>query len=394
MKTILLSVKTFPPNFTGAGLRAFRLSGRMYQKYGFHFRALCTEPSDEEDINNEYLTVKRMSSSLDNLLLRPISMLITSVNIYRYLNKHKNDIETIHFFSFGIINRIIMAVNVIAFKKKTILEITQDGDDDPISLIQKGIKNKLLKKWTLHLLKRIDRFTVLSKFSYDSCLKVGIDNSKIWHRPNPIDETIFGSIAFKEKSAIRTKLGIPDKFVLLNVGLIQPRKNQLFLCECIKYLNNDNALLLLIGPTKPDFMFYEDEINEYLSDNGLRGKVKLLGNKENINEYMIAADSLVFASKNEGFCNVLAESTMSGLPIISLYSDGYYPYVTSETGVMLNERETESSDVIERFTEEVRLMMNQYGEVDREVIRQYAKEKFSAKKIDEGYKSLYDGLNA
>jgi len=90
---------------------------------------------------------------------------------------------------------------------------------------------------------------------------------------------------------------------------------------------------------------------------------------------------------------VLAESTMSGLPIISLYSDGYYPYITSDTGVMLNEKETEANDVMERFVEEMQLLKYRFSNVNREAIRQYAKDQFSAKKIDEGYNVLYDSLN-
>ncbi|MCP3666483.1 MAG: glycosyltransferase [Gammaproteobacteria bacterium] len=393
-KSILFAIKTFPPNFTGAGLRAYRMMERLHCKYGLCFRVLCTENSHEKDNNNNnYLSVKRIPLLFSNSLLFPFSAVLMIINIFKYLKKYKDDISIIHYFSFGLVNRIIMMINIIIFKKKTILEITQDGDDDPESLLQKGVKNILLRRWTLYLLRKIDYFTVQSKFSYDSCISVDILKSKIWHRPNPVDEKIFGVISFKEKECIKKKLDISNKFVLLNVGLIQPRKNQLFLCECFKQLKDNDAVLLLIGPTKNEHQFYEDEIIDYINSNGLAGRVKLLGHKENIHEYMIAADVLVFSSTNEGFCNVLPESAMSGLPIISLFSNGYYPYVTNIIGKMFNESETNAEDVVESFAVEVLSWKGRCSSIDREKIRQYALSQFSSEIIDEGYKDIYESFN-
>jgi len=385
MTDVLIAVKQFPPDFSGAGLRAFKLASRMVKKFDYNYHVLCRQVGTVQEDENQSIQITRFSVSQKRLLY-PFTVIMLFFKTFLYLNR-KKEIEVIHFFSFGWLNRIIMGLNIFFFKKKTILEITQDADDDPLSLLKNGRKNLLVSPLTRFLLNRIDRYIAQSEFSRNSCIEFGIPESRIWLRPNPCDETQFGTIPFSQKKKLRKKLNLPDKFILLNVGLIQPRKNQLFLCKVMKKLDNQDIILLLVGPTKNKFLSYGKEIENYISKNKLKN-IFLVGEKKNINEYMVASDLTVFPSLREGFPNVVIESLMSGLPVVSLDLEVIKKYLISKTGKVIVEEDENKK--IEKFAEAVEKFHKK--KTDRVFIRKFAIESFSARKIDKQYNQLYDKL--
>jgi glycosyltransferase involved in cell wall biosynthesis len=287
-------------------------------------------------------------------------------------------------------SRMIMLSNVLFYRKKTIMEVTLDGDDDPVSLMSKGIRNKLFKHLTKFLLRRIDKFIVPSKGALDSCLKTGISNDRIWLMPHPVDEAIFASISFNEKQRLRKKLGLPDKFIMMNVGMLYPRKNQLFLIKCLKELGKDDAILLLIGPEHEESRDYLKKIKNYISDNGLEDNVRLLGVKKNVNEYLIASDVLVFASSSEGFPNIIAESLVSGLPTLTLELDCLDSFLDNQAGLSIIRRDNKSeNDLRKEFVERIKFIYSQRGKSSRNKIRKEALKLFSSTLLDAEYYKLY-----
>lgn len=71
---------------------------------------------------------------------------------------------------------------------------------------------------------------------------------------------------------------------------------------------------MLIGGGKPkEEISYKEEIERKVQQSGLKGKVKLLGVREDINELMQAMDILVMPSRTEGFPVTLVEAQAVGL---------------------------------------------------------------------------------
>lgn len=113
----------------------------------------------------------------------------------------------------------------------------------------------------------------------------------------------------------RKELNVSENTKIIgHVGNINEQKNQEYLIRLFELYNkkNQDSLLLLIGdgPLKEKMLNLVNEL-------GLKEKVKFLGMKNDVNNWMQAMDIFVFPSKWEGFGMVLIEAQVSGLPIIS-----------------------------------------------------------------------------
>lgn len=392
---VLIASDRFPPDYSGAGLRAQRMIERIREKYDQKFNVLCigkTNPAKPEE-SNDGIRVTRLDLPEEHSYLFPFFIVQAFLKATNYLRKTRDDVKIIHLFSFSWMNRMIMLSNLLFYRKKTILEITLDGDDDITSLLTKGRKNKLLSPLTRFLIRRIDKFAVLSEYGLKTCLDFGIPKEKIWLRPNPCDENIFGSISFKDKGKLRKKLGLPDNFLLLNVGIIQPRKNQMFLAKAMSQLKNEDITLLIIGPVQKEFEQYHKQLTGYIKDEGLEKKILFLNEKRNINEFMIASDLFVFASEREGFPNTIAESLISGLPVImtEIEGNGINRYLHDDNGFIIHDEKNEE-EKIRRFVSRIREVYDKKIELDREKIRAEGINAFSASRIDAKYVKAYADL--
>lgn len=127
--------------------------------------------------------------------------------------------------------------------------------------------------------------------------------------------------------ATKRDLHTHKKKVILNVGRLDYQKNQDLLIKAFANINNDDWILHIIGEgVNRDT--YEDLIKSLKIEN----KVKLLGNKTNVDSYYNESSIFVFSSRFEGFPNALTEAMYFGLPSIStdcpsgpseLITDGY-----------------------------------------------------------------------
>jgi len=86
--------------------------------------------------------------------------------------------------------------------------------------------------------------------------------------------------------------------------------NFMFLLEIFQEIlaKQKNAVLLLIGDGE-----IRDKIEKRVQELKIEKQVILLGNKENVNEYMQAMDVFVFPSLFEGFGLAVLEAQISGL---------------------------------------------------------------------------------
>lgn len=115
------------------------------------------------------------------------------------------------------------------------------------------------------------------------------------------------------RNKIRQKLKLNRNIVIGHVGSFTEPKNHKFLIDIFgkfqKY--NKNAVLLLLGegPLK-------NNILSQLQELGLTENVRLIGNVENVNEYLQAMDIFIFPSKYEGFGMAVIEAQTSGLSCI------------------------------------------------------------------------------
>lgn len=122
-----------------------------------------------------------------------------------------------------------------------------------------------------------------------------------------------------QRAQMRATLNVKsNQKLLLNIGLLEPRKRQGFLIQAIAGAIKSNDWRLLLVGIGPD----ENNIRKLVSELDLEGHVHLLGFRKDIPALMAAADVLVHASLSEGVAQVMVQAAAMGLPIVATNVQG------------------------------------------------------------------------
>lgn len=116
----------------------------------------------------------------------------------------------------------------------------------------------------------------------------------------------------KSRNKIRKELGIDNNTILLgNVGRMVYQKNQEYLLEIMKKLDNNYKLLIIgKGPLKNDLL---NKTKEY----GLEDNIIYLQDISNVYDYLSAMDIFLLPSHFEGLAICLVEAQASGLRCVA-----------------------------------------------------------------------------
>ena len=125
------------------------------------------------------------------------------------------------------------------------------------------------------------------------------------------DKYLFNS---KIREQIRGELGCNKDTLLIGcIGTLREEKNNIFSVKVFEHVldYNVNAKLVFVGDGNR-----RNELVEYISNRGLNDKVILVGNKENVTEYLSSFDCFLMPSLYEGFPVAALEAIASGLPVV------------------------------------------------------------------------------
>ena len=133
---------------------------------------------------------------------------------------------------------------------------------------------------------------------------------------NGVDQKFIGMINQEKKKDKRKKMfNVDEKAILfISVANLVPYKDFFSVLYALKIIKdkgyNFYYLILGDGPLRKGI---EQRVNEY----GLSSNIKILGNVENVNEYLKIADVFIHSSKGEGCSNAILEAMFAGLFIIA-----------------------------------------------------------------------------
>jgi len=106
---------------------------------------------------------------------------------------------------------------------------------------------------------------------------------------------------------------VQDKFVIGMVGRLTRQKNYPFALSCFRELAaKDPKAQLLIAGNGED----EQKICDLVQENGLDGRVSMLGRREDIHALYQVFDVLIMPSLYEGFPVAAVEAMATGLPVL------------------------------------------------------------------------------
>lgn len=250
-----------------------------------------------------------------------------SGRILKFLYKNRKNYNVLH------INGILDFYGVITifnrlFRKNTITQMVLFGSDDPIT----QINTYKLMRLRYIVLTALGYFTCISKRIEKSYLDAKLTPKKISYIKQGVDIEKFKPVKDKnEKEMIKIKLGLQDcPKIVIFIGAVVKRKGVDLLVRSWKKVqqNNPSVCLVILGQdsfndtdsNKIELNKFVENIKNEVYQNQLR--VKFLGIKYNVNEYLKCADIFVLPSRKEGFGNVIIEAMASGLPAIVTYMDG------------------------------------------------------------------------
>ena len=115
------------------------------------------------------------------------------------------------------------------------------------------------------------------------------------------------------RNKIRRKLNCENKRIVLSVGRIAIQKNPIFAVDAVAKAikRNPNIEYWWIG-TAP----FEKQLRMHIKEIGCADKIKLLGNRTNVENFYMAADCFILPSLFEGLPVVAVEAQTAGLPCL------------------------------------------------------------------------------
>jgi len=152
-----------------------------------------------------------------------------------------------------------------------------------------------------------------------------------------VDERRFSQVAERERQKIRRELRYNGNEYLLGVvGEVIPRKGQLYLAQALPELIRriPELRVLLVGRYHRSER-YVQKMRRMQATAGLHRKMRWLGRRSNVHEYMAAMDQVLVTSTEEPFGLVALEAQLSGKPVIATNVGGLPEIVQHEQSGLL-----------------------------------------------------------
>ena len=326
---VLLVISKFPPEYSGPGVRIPRLyqwlEKRKPEKYTL--RVLCNgiEQTQSHSYHHDGIPTRRIvadwthslfsflpffPSKYKHAILYQIEFVKTLFILF--IHKDYRNIDLLHLagHSGGT-----AAALVWAHKKKVPVLMELVTANAPY-------RQKFFFFFKTPILNHI-KIISLTNDMHDKCVKAGLSSSKIWCRPNPIDEIKFCFVDDNEKQRFKSSLSpfSNNKIVLVSVAKMMPQKNQILIINALKYLPDNFVALIggpLIkqGPLQERDQKYLQDIEELIDKLKLKERVHLVTDFVNAEDYMKAGDIYMMPAWNEGFGTPMIEAMGCGLPVI------------------------------------------------------------------------------
>ena len=135
-------------------------------------------------------------------------------------------------------------------------------------------------------------------------------------------KTIYPGIGDRRKRRLREasqtlKSGREHDQIVVSVGSVHPRKNQLMLLAAINGLVKKfpRVRLYIVGPVKDEVYF--EQLRSFVNVNSLENHVEFLGWREDIPELLGISDLMVLSSHREGVPHVIREAMFSEVPVVA-----------------------------------------------------------------------------
>jgi glycosyltransferase involved in cell wall biosynthesis len=304
-------------------------------------------------------------------------MVTTVAGILQIIKKEKIDLIHTHLYGSCIVGRIVGWFS----RKKEIITTLHNVDR---WLHPKCLEHKImLKIYILTSWFTRNTFIGVSKEVirwYREVIKGG--EFHLIYNFIDVDEFSWEKIEKGKVERLRKGLGISsDEFVLICVARFREQKGHKYLIEAIRGIEDRKVKLLLVGDGE-----LREECERRVKEYNLEERIKFLGERRDVKEFIALADAMVLSSLWEGLPIVTIEGMALKKPVIATRVGGVSEIVNDGvTGILVEPKDVEGlrRAIIRLYKDEE--MRKKMGEESRKLVE----EKFNAKKQVKKIEKLY-----
>lgn len=195
----------------------------------------------------------------------------------------------------------------------------------------------------------VDKIVVNSYELKDFVLRTqGVNENKVVVVPNMIDEEEVRIT--KSKEEIRDELRVDkNKFLVVSVGRLHKQKGYDLLLEIVRKVKGDNIVFVVVGDGE-EAEYLRKKVGEY----DIGDCVKFVGYRENVYDYINAADLFLLTSYWEGFPNVVLEAMLLKKMVLSTSVEGVSEILREKCIISLS---LPREKIVECFVKKIRSIL-------------------------------------
>jgi glycosyltransferase involved in cell wall biosynthesis len=178
----------------------------------------------------------------------------------------------------------------------------------------------LLENMRNAALRRADAVIAISAQIDEELLKRGVAAAKIVRIPNGVSLRKFRPVTCPERSALRSRLSLPEnRVIVLYAGRLARAKGVPLLVDAwpTLFASHPELYLVIVGSGNRSFDDCEDQVRQRVKQVGLERDVVFFPETDGVVDYLQAADLWVFPTEYEGFSLALAEAMGCALTVLA-----------------------------------------------------------------------------
>ncbi len=304
---VVMLCAAFPPDFSGAGLQASRLTEAL-GRAGVTIRVLTTGRAPATPPCSSAAEIRRFRAPRWG----QAHGIVFGVRAAWWLLTHSRwDVLHVHGFSlFALLPALVARLR----GRPVIVKVTLLGGDDPGSR-----RREVFGPLLFAVYRRVSAIVALSEEMERTIQEDPSVLAHVYRIPNGVDTDLFRPPTNEERDASRARFRIPrDALVVVTTGAIISRKDPICLLEAAARMRGRPVWILLIGPRDPD-PGYAERVDAVISGlpEGVTGNCMGRLSSPEVAEVLWAADVFALNSRAEGFPNSLIEAMATGLPCVA-----------------------------------------------------------------------------
>ena len=187
----------------------------------------------------------------------------------------------------------------------------------PVPLVNSGHNANEGSQWRYYAYRYTDRwcdrFHTVSRIALDQYVEGRFaSRAKLFYLPVgvPVESAPAND---RIRARLRRELELGNAFTFLNVGRLEPQKDQAGLLRAFtSLLRHRSARLLVVGTGE-----LGPGLERMAQELGISREVRFLGSREDVRDLMGAADAFVLSSRWEGLPTVVLEAGLAELPVVT-----------------------------------------------------------------------------